>query len=208
MEILELAQDKGFQFNPNPFSRPPLTVVELGNASALSWWRDVKRFGEGTSNKLKLVLVGLAEAGKTTVACHLMGRPVPKQLDRTVGLDIHVGWTPLEGLPLEVSVWDFAGQADYYASHQLFLSKGSLFLLVVDLSALYRDVTEEENTIDPHGRVHRWLEMLQLRVPGAAVALVGTHKDDIPLKSDDAKVAYAVGHLKTCELCLLLSSPR
>lgn len=176
-------------------------MVPSGVRGALAWWADVERFGESTSNKLKLVLVGLAEAGKTTVACHLTRRPVPKQLDRTVGIEIIEGWIPLAGSPLEVNVWDFAGQADYYASHQLFLTQGALFLLVVDLSALYDDITKEgfHHMQDPCGRIHRWLEMLHLRVPGAAVAVVGTHIDSAPLSGDAAKIAEVEGLLKACE---------
>ncbi|CAN0103048.1 unnamed protein product, partial [Laminaria digitata] len=162
----------------NPFQRPPQTVVELGVDQAISWWKDIERFGEGTSNKLKMVMVGLAEAGKTTVARNLTGRALPKCLDRTVGIEVTDGWKPIEGGLLEISIWDFAGQADYYASHQIFLTKGSLFLLVVDLQALLREAASEvEEGGDPHGRVHRWLDMLHLRVPRAAVALVGTHCD-------------------------------
>ncbi|CAN0383573.1 unnamed protein product, partial [Scytosiphon promiscuus] len=162
----------------NPLLRPPQTVLDVGIDQAISWWEDIERFGEGTSNKLKMVLVGLAEAGKTTVVRNITGKPILTRLDRTVGLEITEGWKPIDGGPLEVSIWDFAGQADYYASHQLFLTRGSLFLLVVDLEALFTEAASEvEKDGDRHGRVYRWLEMLHLRVPGAAVALVGTHTD-------------------------------
>lgn len=76
----------------------------------------MKRFGKGKSNKLKMVLVGLAEAGKTTVVRNFTGRPVPKRDDRTVGIEITPEWQPAAHLPLQISVWDFAGQADYYSS--------------------------------------------------------------------------------------------
>ena len=49
---------------------------------------------------------------------------------------------------------------------------------MVDHRALFNDTTGEvERDGDPQGRVYRWLEMQHLRVPGAAVALVGTHTD-------------------------------
>lgn len=178
----------------NPLSRPPQTVMAMGVEQAISWWDDIGRFGEGTSNKLKMVLVGLAEAGKTTLVRNITGRPTPKTLDRTVGIEITEGWKPLDGCPLEISIWDFAGQADYFASHQIFLTKGSLFLLVVDLQALYND---EDG--DPHGRLYRWLEMLHLRVPGAAVALVGTHTDAKEFKDQASNLDEAVNRLEQRE---------
>lgn len=169
--------------------------MALGFDQAIAWWKDIERFGEGTSNKLKMVLVGLAEAGKTTVVRNITGRPVPKKSDRTVGIEITTGWKPVEGGPLEISVWDFAGQADYFASHQIFLTKGSLFLLVVDLRALFVEATSGAEDGDPNGRVYRWLEMLHIRVPGAAVALVGTHTDAAEFE-DLAKLEEAVDRLE------------
>ncbi|CAM9435452.1 unnamed protein product, partial [Laminaria digitata] len=167
----------------NPSLRPPETVMDVGVVQAIQWWEGIKRSGESTSNKLKMVLVGLAEAGKTTVVRNITGKSPPESSDRTVGIEITKSWKPVGGGSLEVSIWDFAGQADYYASHQIFLTKGSLFLLVVDLHALFVEapsVVEEYG--DPRGRVCRWLEMLHLRVPGAAVALVGTHTDAADFK--------------------------
>lgn len=191
-EVLELC--RGNLHEPpwcgNPWSRPPSTVLESGFESALGWWEDVKRFGEGKSNRLKMVLVGLAEAGKTTVVRHFTGGSVPKQFDRTVGIEITPDWRPLDEGPLQVSIWDFAGQADYYSSHQLFLTKGALFLLVVDLHAFSKEVQSGvDNFTDPRGRVYWWLEMLHMRVPGAAIALVGSHVDDMEKEGADVELA-------------------
>ncbi len=152
----------------------------------------MKRYGEGKSNKLKMVLVGLAEAGKTTIVRHFTGGPVPQRSDRTVGIEITPDWRP-SGDTLQVSVWDFAGQADYYTSHQLFLTKGALFLLVVDLHAFSQEVRSGVNNYtDPRGRIYWWLEMLQMRVPGAALVLVGSHTDE--MESADVVEAAVLLH--------------
>lgn len=160
--------------------RPPRPVVARGLDSAARWWRDIERFGEGTSNKLKVVLVGLAEVGKTTIVRRLTGGgPACK---RTIGVEL-TEWKPREDLPLAVSLWDFAGQSEYYASHQIFLTEGALFILVVDLFELARD-EKCAGISDPRGAIFRWLDILHERVPGAVVALVGTHGDHFfPLRS-------------------------
>lgn len=193
MAIPALGLDK------NPLLRPPQLVMAMGFDQAISWWEDIERFGEGTSNKLKMVLVGLAEAGKTTVVRNITGKPVPKPMDRTVGIEITDDWKPFNGDPLEISIWDFAGQADYYASHQIFLTKGALFLLVVDLRTLFVESTNAvEKHGDPNGHVFRWLEMLHLRVPGAAVAVVGTHSDAAEF-DEPGKLEAAVTLVETRE---------
>lgn len=169
-------------------------MVESGVESAIGWWEDVKRYGEGKSNKLKMVLVGLAEAGKTTIVRHFTGGPLPERPDRTVGIEITPNWRPSGEDPLQVSVWDFAGQADYYSSHQLFLTKGALFLLVVDLRGFFEEVQSGgvDNYTDRRGRIYWWLEMLNMRVPGAAIALVGSHADQ--MENADADRAGTLLH--------------
>ncbi|CAN0244153.1 unnamed protein product [Pylaiella littoralis] len=187
-EVLELCRARRLEINwaDNPWSRPAETVLASGLESALGWWNDVKQFGEAKSNKLKMVLVGLENAGKTTIVRHFIGRSIPKRSDRTVGIEITPDWKPLAEGPLQVSVWDFAGQADYYASHQLFLTEGALFLLVVDLHLFSEEMgSDATNFTDTRGRVYWWLEMLHMRVPGAAIALVGSHVDEMKREEAD-----------------------
>lgn len=166
----------------NPWARPPVSIMSMGLSSAEIWWKDINRFGGDTSNKLKMVLVGLAEAGKTTIVRHLTGHNPPDE--RTIGVEV-TEWNPRDHLPPSVSIWDFAGQTDYYASHHIFLTKGALFILVVDLFELVSH--SREGVDDPRGAVFRWLDILHERVPGAAVALVGTHTGKfLPLPIRDA----------------------
>lgn len=169
----------------NPWARPPASTMSRGLKSAECWWKDVNRFGEEASNKLKIVIVGLAGAGKTTIVRHFTGRNPPDE--RTIGVEV-TEWKPRDYLPLSVSLWDFAGQSDYYASHHIFLTKGALFVLVVDLFELV--TRRREGVDDPRGAIFRWLDILHERVPGAHVALVGTHTDKfLPLHVQDNYIA-------------------
>eukprot|EP00752_Nemacystus_decipiens_P012508 g11078.t2 len=195
-EILDLLKRTGIQpaWNGNPWVRPPSSVLDSGVEHALGWWDDVRRFGEGKSNKLKIVLVGLARAGKTTVVRHLTKRSAPRRPDRTVGIEITPSWRPLDEGPLQACVWDFAGQADYYSSHQLFLTRGALFLLVVNLHEFFEEVRHvgEEKFTDRGRRIYWWLQMLFMRVPGAAIVLVGSHADK--MKSAEVEQAKSKLH--------------
>ena len=53
---------------------------------------------------------------------------------------------------------------------QMFLTPGALFVLVVDMFA-YLDEHSREDALE------QWLDILQSRVPGSVVSLVGTHRD-------------------------------
>uniref|UniRef100_A0A8R1XUT2 non-specific serine/threonine protein kinase n=1 Tax=Onchocerca volvulus TaxID=6282 RepID=A0A8R1XUT2_ONCVO len=94
----------------------------------------------------------------------------------TVGVDI-AEWTfepkktkgePTFG-PLTFRTWDFGGQREYYATHQYFLSRRSLYILVWK-------VTDGEAALPD---LRQWLVNIQARAPNSPVIIVGTHVDQI-----------------------------
>eukprot|EP00980_Cylindrotheca_fusiformis_P020082 scaffold7161_cov133-Cylindrotheca_fusiformis.AAC.5 len=112
------------------------------------------------NDTLKVIFVGMAMVGKTSMIKRLIegeDAVIPKRDDRTVGVDIYE-WDPktdqryehidtriefddkeLESQRCDVnvkfSVWDFAGQHVYHATHQLFFSNRALYVLVWDMGA-------------------------------------------------------------------------
>ncbi|CAB1109595.1 unnamed protein product [Ectocarpus sp. CCAP 1310/34] len=165
----------------NPWKEPPADVMKRGMAYAAVFLRDLDDYGRAWSNRLKVVLVGLGGAGKTSIATRLedrLGGCCPNPEERTVGVEIRniklgPGATSEGSGPnveLDVSLWDFAGQRAYYDTHQMFLTQGALFVLVVDMFAYAEGHSPED-------AVEQWLDILQARVPGAVLLLVGTHTD-------------------------------
>ncbi|XP_064112289.1 leucine-rich repeat serine/threonine-protein kinase 1-like isoform X1 [Macrobrachium nipponense] len=69
--------------------------------------------------------------------------------------------------PVVFRTWDFGGQKEYYATHQYFLSKRSLYLVVWKISDGERGVSE----------ILQWLVNIQARAPNSPVLIVGTHYD-------------------------------
>lgn len=55
----------------NPWEEPPTDVVERGITFAAEYLKDLDDYGRTSSNRLKVVLVGLGNAGKTCVAIRL-----------------------------------------------------------------------------------------------------------------------------------------
>ena len=94
-------------------------------ARAAEYFKDLDNYGSTVSSRLKVVLVGLPSAGKTSVASRLEGRALPSANERTVGVeirDIQLGpGPPAEDTTaaLDVKLWDFAGQMAYYDTHQV-----------------------------------------------------------------------------------------
>ena len=71
--------------------------------------------------------------------------------------------------PVCFRTWDFAGQREYYATHQYFISKRALYLVCWKL-------TEQEKGIN---EIMTWLINIQTRAPGSPVIIIGTHQDQL-----------------------------
>lgn len=65
--------------------------------------------------------------------------------------------------------WDFGGQKEYYATHQYFLSKRSLYLV------LWRIIDGKKGLAE----VLQWLGNIQARAPNSPCIIVGTHYDEV-----------------------------
>jgi internalin A len=74
---------------------------------------------------------------------------------------------------IRINVWDFGGQEIMHATHQFFLTKRSLYLLVVDSR-----LTQEEN------RIEYWLKIIQSFGGESPVLIVGNKTDQHPLDID------------------------
>ncbi|CAM9794483.1 unnamed protein product, partial [Sphacelaria rigidula] len=72
--------------------------------------------------------------------------------------------------------------------NQIFLTRGALQLLVVDLLKFQKDISHRGEA------VYTWLDALLCRVPGSAVLVVATHADGF--SGDGANVSTALEVLK------------
>ena len=121
-------------------------------------------------HRMKLMLVGMANQGKTTLIKRLQGKECGNE--PTVGVDVSE-WCykpSLEKMPFHFSIWDFSGQQEYYATHQCFLSQRSLYLLVFNLNDGDAGVQE----------LKPWLNNIALRAPHSCIIIIGTHLDEVP----------------------------
>ena len=119
---------------------------------------------------MKLMLVGYANRGKTTLVARLQGKEYGDE--STVGVDVSEWWyRPSVGRrAFHFSIWDFSGQEEYYATHQCFLSQHSLYLLLFNLKHGDKGVEE----------LRPWLNNIALRAPRSCVIIIGTHLDEVP----------------------------
>ncbi|XP_053386594.1 uncharacterized protein LOC123538917 isoform X3 [Mercenaria mercenaria] len=56
----------------------------------------------------------------------------------------------------DLSVWDFAGQYAFYATHQVFLSRRAVYLLVTDMSKHIEDIVQDDDCFPDSDGAKNW----------------------------------------------------
>jgi internalin A len=117
-------------------------------------------------NEVKVMLVGRARAGKTSLRRFFMGDAHNPYEKETPGIALDSFRLPYEERDVTVRLWDFAGQEITHALHQFFLTEGCVYVLVLTPS-LESEMQDAEY----------WLGLLK-RYAGGAPVLVALNQQD------------------------------
>ena len=130
-EICKLRNLQQLLLWDNPLTSPPYEIANQGIDAIRRYFASLKPEDQPL-NEVKVLLVGDGAAGKTSLVKQLLGEAFDKNEDTTHGISIR-GWdVEAGGQPIKVNIWDFGGQEIMHATHQFFLSKRSLYVLVLD----------------------------------------------------------------------------
>ena len=84
-----------------------------------------------------------------------------------------------------IQLWDFGGQELFYTTHQFFLSKNSIHLLLFNLTDKFME-----------NELFFWLNSIQYRAPGSKVIIIGTHMDTIDPKLMEEEINMISNKIK------------
>ncbi|XP_031347203.1 leucine-rich repeat serine/threonine-protein kinase 1-like isoform X2 [Photinus pyralis] len=159
--------------------------------------------------RMKLMIVGVQGIGKTSLLDQLRQEGISRKKPTehwakrmgnkninvktsrgmnmsTVGVDIgdwiyekKIRNQSIHG-PVIFRTWDFGGQKEYYATHQYFLSKRSLYLVVWRIIDGHKGINE----------ILQWLVNIQARAPNSPVIIVGTHYDVVQETNPNVSEEY------------------
>ncbi len=133
-EITQLANLTTLDLGGNLLKSPPPEIARQGIEAIFEYLRQLpEKETEATLvNEAKLILVGQGDVGKTCLAKRLIYDEFIED-KTTEGIDI-LKWSITaptnEKEEIKLNVWDFGGQDIYHATHQFFLTKRSVYLLV------------------------------------------------------------------------------
>ncbi|MDQ1354280.1 MAG: internalin, partial [Acidobacteriota bacterium] len=115
----------------NPLEKPPIEIIKQGKEAIRAYFDSLKK-ETLPLNEVKVLLVGDGGAGKTSLVNRLLRLGFNIDEPQTHGIKIKQWTINQNEKNIKVHLWDFGGQEIMHATHQFFLSKRSLYLLVLD----------------------------------------------------------------------------
>ena len=166
-----------------PLTQPPPEVVKQGRDAVLNYFHELEAQGVDYLYEAKVLLVGEGRAGKTSLVRRLYQPELslPPEEDTTKGIEIHRHTIPQsDGSPLQLNVWDFGGQQIYRATHQFFLTKRSLYILLDDTAKDHQTVHDQE--------FKYWLEVIETLSNSSPVLIYQNEKGGRQKQIDEAGI--------------------
>ncbi|MBE9111523.1 hypothetical protein IQ273_19135 [Nodosilinea sp. LEGE 07298] len=178
LEIGQLTSLHQLYLDNEQIEAPPPEILNEGTSSIVNYLRQQLEQGKDYIYEAKFLIVGEGGAGKTSLAHKIIdpSYELNSEEQSTEGIDV-IRWTfnLRDGKPFQVNIWDFGGQEIYHATHQFFLTKRSLYVLLVD--------TRQDNT-----DLYYWLSIIELLSAESPVIIVKNEKQDRTCKINERQL--------------------
>ncbi|PSB20580.1 GTP-binding protein [Phormidesmis priestleyi ULC007] len=176
--ITQLTNLKSLALEDNPIQNVPPEIVRKGwgehegeDGEPQAIFAYLKSVFNRPLNELKILLIGEGDVGKTSLLKRLTQDTFNPNEPKTPGINIQPWRLPNSDQTIQLNLWDFGGQRVMHSTHQFFLTKRSLYLLVLD---------NRKN--EPQNRVEYWLKLIETYGGNSPVIIVGNCSDEHPLE--------------------------
>jgi internalin A len=178
-EIAKINTLNTLDITKNPLQNIPPEIALRGLGPILNFIKELEE--QDYLYEVKLILVGEGRVGKTTIAKTLSLPDYSIQDELTTeGINVTKWNIPKNEFKISdfpyirdsftLNIWDFGGQEIYHSTHQFFLTKRSIYLLVT-----------EPRKEDRHDDFYYWLNIIKILGDKSPVIIV-MNKCDQPTK--------------------------
>ena len=177
------SNEDGLNVEDCPLVRPTIEIARQGPEAVRNYFRELAAQGEDFLYEAKVLILGEGGSGKTSLLRRLYqpDLELPREDETTRGINIHrQDFVGNHGRPFRLNVWDFGGQQIYHATHQFFLTKNSLYLLV-------DDTRKDDKTIHDEG-FKFWLEVVETLSESSPLLIFQNEKGDRSKTIDKAGI--------------------
>ncbi|MGR0481924.1 MAG: COR domain-containing protein [Candidatus Electronema sp. V4] len=130
-EIAQLPKLEWLKLDDNPLTSPPYELAVQGIHAIREYFTSLEEGGQ-TLAEVKIILIGEGASGKTSLTRCLRGERFDPHEATTHGIRIKDWQLDTGSQHVRCKLWDFGGQEIMHATHQFFLSRRSLYVLVLD----------------------------------------------------------------------------
>lgn len=177
-EVADMDSLKTLYLKGNPFEFLPPEIADRGIEAIRNFFKELDE--KDYLYEVKLIIVGEGRVGKTCLSKAISDNTYILE-DETSTEGINIGKWDIEdhemknigsGInhQIQVNIWDFGGQEIYHSTHQFFLTKRSVYLLVT-----------ESRKEDSHDDFYYWLNIIKLLGDQSPVVMI-LNKCDQPSK--------------------------
>lgn len=155
-----------------------MSIFSQSREMIKQWFEEHGKGTEVPLNEIKVVFLGNGEVGKShTIARLLNDGEAPGKTftgSATPGIAIENKEYDIDGQKVQVHFWDFGGQDILYSMHRMFLTKRTLYVILVDAR------NESKGN-----QAREWLDTVKSFAGDALVLLVVNKTDENPAASID-----------------------
>jgi small GTP-binding protein len=173
VELTELHRLTFLGLTGNPLPIPPEVLELADDPAAIAQYVAGVHAQPRRLDEAKLLVVGEGSVGKTSLIRRLTGSGFAPHEPKTEGIEVSEMTVDVGEAPVQLNIWDFGGQEIMHATHQFFLTKRSLYVLVVDARQ-----SEQQN------RVEYWLKLIHSFSDGSPVIIVANKSEPLILDMD------------------------
>jgi len=169
VEIRKLSNLKLLYLHGNSFLMPPEIIEKSESPEKI--FDVIFSKSKVRLNECKILVVGEAGVGKTSLINKITGGNFDSKSKKTDGISINkLIEVDADGMETTLNIWDFGGQGIMQSTHQIFFTRRSIYVLVLDSR-----LTKEQNRLD------HWIDAIQSRVDNSPILVVGNKIDESPL---------------------------
>lgn len=176
-----------------PLKTPPPEIVSQGSEAIDNFFKEIKKGDVAYLYEAKLLILGEGGAGKTSLLRRLYkpDQPLPTEQDTTKGIDIHrYKYTLKNGQEFNLNIWDFGGQEIYHATHQFFLTRRSVYILVDDTRKNHKSVSDDG--------FKYWLDLISVFGENSTTIIFQNEKGGRSKAIDFAGIKAKYGNVVDC----------
>lgn len=194
LEIINLNRLGWINLEDNPIKHLPDFLTLSGDPARLfSFLQEQAQAIQKPLLEAKIIVAGEASVGKTSLVNRLVHDSFSNTEETTLGIAITPWRLTANNSRINVNIWDFGGQEIMHATHQFFMTKRSVYVVVID-----------SRSGENESRLEHWLKLIRSFAGNSPIIVVCNKADQnrIDLNITALERKYGISkpvHLVSCK---------